>query len=147
MNRRPAVLLAALASGLLVLAGCSGSTAKPVGLNETNPPTSSATTPAVASPSVVANPEVGAVLTAYRAYSRVKIQMFDTASFSSDLQHVAYGKAVEDLTAAVADTRQAGFNYTGTPGSNPVVASVSGTTARVTDCFGSSSWIPVYSDG
>jgi hypothetical protein len=87
------------------------------------------------------------VLNAYKSYVQVEIQSYDTAIFSRDLQHVAYDKQVQTLTNAVAELRRGNINFTGAPNSNPVVVSVSGNTATVRDCFGSATWIPVYSSG
>lgn len=94
-----------------------------------------------------ADPTAAAVLKAYRAFSDVKVTMYNGMTFSKQLAYVATGKAVEVLTDGVSRLRQDGINYVGRPKSSPRVTSVAGDTATVSDCFGSPEWRPVYAIG
>ena len=73
--------------------------------------------------------------------------MFNGPTYSKQLLNVASGKAAQDLTDEVTRFRGGNIHYAGRPGSRPSVTSVSGGTATVSDCFGSTKWIPVYSSG
>jgi hypothetical protein len=146
-NRRTAVAVG-LVAAVTAIAGCgSGSKPNP-GLNQTPAPTSasvSATASAAATTS--ADPASEAVLGAYKSYTKVKIGMYDKATFDGDLMKYAYGQEVQTQTDAIKTLRTSLISFTGAPNTNPAVVSVTGTTAQVHDCFGSSTWLPVYFGG
>jgi hypothetical protein len=133
-NRRPIVAVLGAAVSCVLLAGCGGSNSKSnPGLNQTLPSTTSSA-PASSTSSATtasADPASSAVLDAYSAYVKVKVQMYDNGSFSEDLKTVAYGKEVQTLTNSIILLRRSEIAYDGTPNSNPAVTSASGNAATV----------------
>lgn len=147
-RRRIAAAGGFAAAAVLAIAGCgSGSAKSNPSLNQTLPPTSASTPTSSAATTPSADPASEAVLSAYKAYTKVEIGMYDKATFDGDLMKYAYGQEVQTQQDAVKTLRASLINFIGAPNTNPTIVSVNGTTAQVHDCFGSSTWLPVYFGG
>jgi hypothetical protein len=119
---------------LLLLSGCGGSSSSELPRDQAGSPS-----PAAAGPGTD-----GPVLTAYLAYWDAVIHAHRTANPADPgLARLAAGRELAKVRAAVARNRIQRVSIRGTVTHRPAVASVTGASAVVEDCYDISGWDPV----
>lgn len=158
MNHRRAALLLVAYAVPVALAGCSGKSSPPAGLNQPAPSTSSSSpsasaafssaAPSSSSSASTGDADKASALAAYTGMVKVWTDMSDSAMFSQKISDYTVLNAASKLQTAIGKVRSGGLIYTGAPKINPQVVAIDLTanppTATIKDCFDQRSWIPTY---
>jgi hypothetical protein len=145
MKHRPTVLLAAVVSGVVLLAGCGGSSKPSVSAPLATSSSSATPSPPTADPTAQAKADA---LAAYQGMVTVTTREFATNKPDPDMMTYVSGNAYVFFNEVLTFRLKNNVVYQGTPQSAPVVTDIKpdGATpnATITDCFGGPSYVPVF---